>query len=135
MLYIFKIPGKKIAYDSSSGAFIPLTGLTNKMLGALTPPLTASLPTSLRYELAKYDSEDVSEAYDRLYELSEKGLLFAEENGLPKIRISGEFSAESEEEIAEALKLLKAAGADRAEISGESELLSTAEDMKKSILG
>lgn len=48
---------------------IKLTSLQKKMLAALTLPMTENCPSSLRYELAKYDSDDVEDAYGQLYEL------------------------------------------------------------------
>lgn len=93
MIYLYKHNGRKCCYDSASGAVIELTALQYKMLGAIETPLTPACPTSLRYELAKYDSEDVSEAYDELYRLFTDGLLFAEsEEGVALIRTSGDYS-------------------------------------------
>ena len=120
MLHLFKASGKKLAFDSASGAFIPLTSLAYKMLGALTAPLTPVCPTSLRYELAKYDSEDVSSTYDRLYSLHERGLLFAAgDEG--KLMLEGEYSAENAEEISEALKCIKSEGKNRVSFIGSNE--------------
>lgn len=133
MVHIFKISGKKIAYDSASGAVIPLTALANKMLGALTAPLSPVCPTSLRYELAKYDSEDVSETYDSLYELQEKGLLFAAESNEAKLILSGDYAAESEDEIAEALRCAKLDGAKAVTFVGTSPLFQAAEKLAKDI--
>lgn len=109
MVHLFKASGKKIAFDSASGALIPLTALANKMMGALTAPLSPVCPTSLRYELAKYDSEDVSETYEKLYSLQEGGLLFASGEEA-KLMLEGEYSAESDEEITEALRAIKSEG-------------------------
>lgn len=109
MLHIVKVPGRKLAYDTSSGAVIPLSALSYKMLGALETPLAPTCPTSLRYELAKYDSEDVSETYESLYELQENGFLFAKDSGIVSLRLDGEYSAQSNEEIE---LLLKTAASD-----------------------
>ena len=135
LLHIFKNSGKKIAYDSTSGAFIPLTALAAKMLGALNPPLPPICPTSLRYELAKYDSEDVSDTYDMLYTLKEKGLLFGDDSAEAKIILDGECAAENEEEIQEAMRASKNGGAERVSFVGTSELLSYAEKLKNDIFG
>ena len=104
MLYTLKSSGKKYAYDSTSGAVIQLNALQFKMLGAIVPPLTAVCPTSLRYELAKFDSMDVEEAYDYIYSLSCEGLIYKEgdskvriitegENACPDITVAGELIA------------------------------------------
>ena len=90
MLYTLKSSGKKYAYDSSSGAVIQLNALQHKMLGAIVPPLTAVCPTSLRYELAKFDSLDVEEAYDYIYSLACQGLLYKEDDGIIRIITEGE---------------------------------------------
>ncbi|MBQ8207115.1 MAG: hypothetical protein IJZ89_00065 [Clostridia bacterium] len=123
MLHIFKVSGKKIAFDSASGAFIQLTALANKMLGALTAPLPPLCPTSLRYELAKYDSEDVSDTYDSLYSLHENGILFARGDEA-KLMLEGEYAAESEDEISEALRCIKSEGKTTVSFIGSSEIAS-----------
>jgi len=90
MLYTLKSAGKKYAYDSASGAVIQLNALQFKMLGAITPPLTAACPTSLRYELAKFDSMDVEEAYEGIYALACDGLIYKEDDGKVRIITEGE---------------------------------------------
>lgn len=90
MLYTLKSAGKKYAYDSVSGAVIQLNALQFKMLGAILPPLTAVCPTSLRYELAKFDSMDVEEAYEYIYSLSCDGLIYKEYDGKIRIITEGE---------------------------------------------
>ncbi len=135
MIHIFKVPGKKVAFDSESGALVTLNSLTNKMLGALTPPLGETMPTSLRYELAKYDSEDVSDAYDYLFSLSERGILFAEETDEKKLMLEGEFAAESEDEIRMAMQAVKNAGGSEIILLGKSSLSECAEEIKRNIFG
>lgn len=130
MVHIFKVSGKKIAFDSASGAFVYLTALANKMIGAITAPLSPVCPTSLRYELAKYDSEDVSDTYDRLYSLQEEGVLFAE-GDQARLMLEGEYSAENDEEIAEALKAIGSEGKTAVSFIGKSE---NAEKLAKDIL-
>lgn len=129
MVHIFKVSGKKIAFDSASGAFVSLTALANKMMGALTAPLSPVCPTSLRYELAKYDSEDVSDTYDRLYSLQEQGILFASCDEA-KLMLEGEYAAENDDEIAEALKAIKSEGKAGVSFIGQSE---SAEKLAKDI--
>lgn len=83
MLHIFKQGGQRIALDTASGAVHVLSALAYKMIGLLEPPLTAVYPTSLRYDLAKYDSRDVGEAYDELFSLYQNGVLFSEDINIP----------------------------------------------------
>jgi hypothetical protein len=92
MLYTLKFAGKKYAYDSASGAVVPTNALQFKMLGAIVPPLTRVCPTSLRYELAKFDSMDVEETYDSIYALACNGVLYKEDEGKVKIMTEGENS-------------------------------------------
>ncbi len=96
MLYTFRFEGKKYAYDSVSGAIMRPSTLEFKMLGAIRPPLTRSCPTSLRYELAKFDSLDVEEAYGNIYALSEKKLFLVEEDGYIRVMTEGEYAFPSE---------------------------------------
>ena len=77
MLHYWKSGKQKIAYDTASGAVIALTSLEYKMIQAITPPLAPLCPSSLRYELAKFDSADVEEAYEKIYRLYTQGILFA----------------------------------------------------------
>ncbi len=90
MLYTLKFSGKKYAYDSTSGAVVLTNALQFKMFGAIVPPLTKVCPTSLRYELAKFDSMDVEEAYDYIYSLAEEGILYKEDDGKIRIATEGE---------------------------------------------
>ncbi len=129
MVHLFKVSGKKIAFDSASGAFISITALANKMMGALTAPLSPVCPTSLRYELAKYDSEDVSDTYERLYSLQEEGILFADGDEA-KLMLEGEYASKSDEETAEALKAIKSEGKSTVTFIGNSE---SAEKLAKEI--
>ena len=92
MLYTLKSAGKKYAYDSASGAVIQLNALQHKMLGAIVPPLTAVCPTSLRYELAKFDSMDVEETYESIYALACEGLLYRQDDGTIRIATEGEIA-------------------------------------------
>lgn len=90
MLYTLRSAGKKYAYDSASGAVIQLNALQFKMLGAIVPPLTQVCPTSLRYELAKFDSMDVEEAYEAVYSLACDGLIYKEDDGKISIITEGD---------------------------------------------
>lgn len=96
MLYTVKTDGKKYAYDSASGAVIPLNNLKFKMLNAIVPPISQASLTSLRYELAKFDSGEVSEAFDEILSLAQNGILYAAEDGTVRLMASGEYACESE---------------------------------------
>ena len=104
MLYFVKNSGRKYAFDTISGAIVPLTSLENKMLCALEPPLEKLCPTSLRYELAKYDSDDVSEAYARIYSLYTEGIILGEGDKMC-IQIDGSYAPESFEVAKAALDI------------------------------
>jgi hypothetical protein len=101
MLYYWKSGKKKIAYDTVSGAVISLTSLEYKMIQAITPPLSPLCPSSLRYELAKFDSADVEEAYGNLYELFSRGILWGvSADSMPKICIGGSYGLNDADDLA-----------------------------------
>lgn len=106
MLYTFRFEGKKYAYDSASGAIIRPDALQFKMLNAIQPPLNKACPTSLRYELAKFDSLDVEDAYNKIYALFEAGILYAPESSDGCIRVitDGEYAFSSDGLMAAALQ-------------------------------
>lgn len=83
MVHAFKQGGQRIALDTASGAVHVLSALAYKMIDLLEPPLTPVCPSALRYDLAKYDSRDVDEAYDELYALYESGVLFSDDIKIP----------------------------------------------------
>ena len=88
MIHCWKSAKQKLVYDTVSGAIVSLTSLEYKMIQAITPPLAPICPSSLRYELAKYDSADVEEAYEHIYSLYLNGILFSVDHGtLKKLRI------------------------------------------------
>ncbi|MBQ4326940.1 MAG: hypothetical protein IJC32_00820 [Clostridia bacterium] len=120
MIYLYKYNGRKCCYDSKSGAVIELTALQYKMMGAIEAPLTPACPTSLRYELAKFDSEDVSEAYDELYGLFSDGILFAEGDGNTAVlRVSGDHSTTDADEADLIFSFAKSAGIAKYRIVGD----------------
>lgn len=96
MLYTIKTDGKKYAYDSASGAVLSLNTLQFKMLNAIVPPISPASLTSLRYELAKYDSGEVSDTFDEIYTLAQNGILYADEDGVIRLMASGEYACDSE---------------------------------------
>lgn len=92
MVYTLKFEGKKYAYDSAAGTTVTLPSLPFKMVEALEPPLEPLCPTSLRYELAKYDSRDVEEAYDSILEYAADGILYKEDDGVVRMIAEGEYA-------------------------------------------
>lgn len=98
MLFLIKNDSKKYAYDSVSGACIPLTSLQSKIYENIDFPLKPVCPTSIRYALAKYDAGDVRRAYSFIYGLYEKNLINDsgdKENA--SLLLCGEYSFPSEE--------------------------------------
>lgn len=81
MLILFRHNAKKYAYDTVCGALHTVTALEYRMLEAIQLPMNPICPTALRYELAKYDSEDVADCYDALYKKAVDGMIFTPENG------------------------------------------------------
>lgn len=118
MLYTLKTEGKKYVYDSASGAVLPLNHLKFKMLSAIIPPISEASLTSLRYELAKFDSGEVSEAFDEILSLSKQGILYAEEDGKIRLLASGDYACESEA-LASALLTLAFEGKDTVNFEGD----------------
>ena len=101
MIHYWKSGKQKLVYDTASGAIIPLTSLEYKMVQAILPPLSPLCPSSLRYELAKFDSADVEEAYDRIYCLFQDGILFALEKENQKcLRIGSPYGLIKPDEVA-----------------------------------
>lgn len=127
MLLTFRYEGKKYAYDSVSGAVIQPDALGYKMMGAIVPPLTPVCPTSLRYELAKFDSMDVEEAYNEIYALFTKGVLYCAEDNVVRVKTEGENSFAAPGLIAAALGevFAKIDGDIRFEGSGEAKSIAT----------
>lgn len=77
MVKCWKDENGRAAYDTVSGAVIKLNTIEFKLVNAIVLPLSPVCPSSLRYELAKYDAADVEEAYDHIYALHQKNILFA----------------------------------------------------------
>ena len=78
MVHSFKFGGQRVAYDSVSGAVIPLSELAFKMLDYIQLPMPKDCPSALRYDLAKFDSAAISDTYDEMYALYKEGKLFAD---------------------------------------------------------
>lgn len=85
MLTLFRFGGHKYAFDTAAGTLTALSALEYRMLEAITPPMEPVCPTALRYELAKYSSDAVEEAYDNLYEKAANGVIFAPETGTVRL--------------------------------------------------
>lgn len=98
MLFLIKNDSKHYAYDSSSGACIPLTSLQSKICEYIDFPPKPVCPTSVRYALAKYDVADVRRAYSFICDLYEKKLICGDNTSkAAKLLLSGECSFMSEE--------------------------------------
>lgn len=94
-------------YDTISGAVIHPGTLMYKMVSALTLPLSPVCPSSLRYELAKYDSYDVEQIYEEVYAMHKQGILFASEDNaqnLPHLRIGGAYGISDMDTLSDVLK-------------------------------
>ena len=93
MLVLFKHNAKKYAYDTVCGSLSVLTLLEYRMLEAIHPPMEPLCPTALRYELAKYDSSDVEENYEALYEKATNGVIFVADDGTLRVPDTDEDTA------------------------------------------
>lgn len=63
MIYKFKLYGQRYMVDTASCAVHKLSQLQYDMLGYLTLPFEDSFPSALRYDLAKYESSQLAQAY------------------------------------------------------------------------
>ena len=124
MLILIKHEAKKYAYDTKSGAAVPLSSLQYKVAENIELPLPPTCPTALRYQLAKYDSNDVKRAYDYLFRLFESKIINEESDlSFANLSFSGEYAIESAE-LAKAIisAVRERAGNVKIHILGESEL-------------
>ncbi len=80
MVHSFKMNGTSIVMDSNSGAVSVIDDMTLAMLQELgnTAP-KGELPQSMVDKLSGYSVEELSEAWQELLELTEEGILFAED--------------------------------------------------------
>ena len=92
MVYTFKAEGKRLAYDPACGYVLPISALQVKMLNAIELPLGPFCPTSLRYELAKFDSEDVEEAYRAIRSWHKDGKILVDDGGTYRLIVDGSYS-------------------------------------------
>ena len=103
MTYTFysSAEGRYVIYDTASGAVIRSTELEAYICDALdpceegAPVLPEKCPSEIRYELARFASTEVSEAYGKIKEYYRSGLIYgiSDKNLL---RTSGEHSASGE---------------------------------------
>lgn len=88
MDHIYKLNGRRVVLDCARGIAYPVSSLALKIVEAITPPLTAECPTSLRYAFAKYDSRDLNQAYAEVYTLYQQGILhFDEKSPAPQSEV------------------------------------------------
>lgn len=95
----FKSARKYYIYDSVSGIILPITHLESEMFDTLTVPLPPVCPTMLRYDFARYDSDDIACAYGHLYDLyKDKQIFVLPENGKENLI---KFKSEISESVAQ----------------------------------
>ncbi len=75
MICKFKFYGHYFAFDTASRAVHKLSEIQYDMLAYLRLPFEDSFPSVLRYDLAKYESSKLSEAYFMLKKLNADGVL------------------------------------------------------------
>lgn len=92
MVHKFKFGVHRFLYDSESGYTHAVDELGFKMIDYIELPMAKDCPSSLRYDLAKYDSDAISAVYAELRGLYEEGKLFAPEKPVSAdaVRISGD---------------------------------------------
>ncbi len=78
MLSTFKLYGTRIAVDTESGAVHILDALGFDMLRYLRFPLSANCLSTLRYDLAKYESADVAAEFEHFKRLNADGVFCSE---------------------------------------------------------
>ena len=79
MIYTFKLYGSRIAIDTESGAVHLLDALAFDMLRYLEFPLEKNCLSTLRYDLARYESADVSATFSAFVKMNKDGV-FASDN-------------------------------------------------------
>ena len=83
MVHKYTLFGYNIAIDVESGAVHILSDIAYKMLDYIdlmlkqNDTLPKDCPVDIRYQLAKYDSVEISEAYAEIIELHENNMLFS----------------------------------------------------------
>ncbi|MBR2459803.1 MAG: hypothetical protein IKB34_01030 [Clostridia bacterium] len=79
MLHTYKLYGTRIVVDIESGAFHFLDELDFDMLRYLEYPLEKNTLSTLRYDLARYESSDVSAAFSKFERLNKDGVFACDE--------------------------------------------------------
>ena len=79
MLHTFKLYGQYYGIDTASGAIHALSEMKRDILRYAKLPFEDSFPSSLRYDLAKYESAQLSSAYLELRALWLDGVLLSGE--------------------------------------------------------
>ena len=74
MLHKFKLYGQRFVIDTTTGAVHKLSEISYDMLTYLRLPFENAFPSTLRYDLAKYESSKLAEAYMDLAKLGEDGV-------------------------------------------------------------
>lgn len=74
MVHSFKLYGQRYAFDIGSGAIHKLSEVQFDMLRYLRLPFENAFPSSLRYDLAKFESSALSEGYLALGKLNAEGV-------------------------------------------------------------
>lgn len=78
MIHKFKLYGRYYAIDTVSLAVHKISELQYDMLRYLRLPFENTFPSDLRYDLAKYESEKLSDAYLELAALNRDGVFLSE---------------------------------------------------------
>lgn len=78
MICKFKFYGHYFAFDTKSAAVHKLSEIQYDMLTYLRFPFEDAFPSILRYDLAKYPSTDLKEAYFALKKMCEDGVFMSE---------------------------------------------------------
>ena len=78
MIHKFKLYGQRFAIDTESLAVHKLSELQYDMLAYLRLPFEDAFPSTLRYDLAKYESSKLAEGYLALAKLGRDGVFCSE---------------------------------------------------------
>lgn len=78
MIRKFKLYGRYYAIDTASLSVHKLSEMQYDMLRYLQLPFESSFPSTLRYDLAKYESEKLAQAYLALAALNQDGVFLSE---------------------------------------------------------
>ena len=82
MVHVYSLLGYQIAVDVNSGSVHLLDDISYKILNWQNEPMSPNCPVALYDEISGYDKEQITEAWNELYQLQEAGQLFAEDDYL-----------------------------------------------------